>query len=91
MERVCVNSRETPSVGPKSFPTVCFVCNRVFPALLLVLYIARIPITEPTMLWVAPGWRPPPYPQALACALPAHAAHARARPRTPRTRAHARA
>ena len=43
------------------------------------------------MLWVAPGWHPPPYPQALACALPAHAAHARARPRTPRTRAHARA
>ena len=43
------------------------------------------------MLWVAPGWRPPPYPQALACALAAHAAHARARPRTPRTRAHARA
>ena len=35
-ESVCVNSRETPSVGPKSFPTVCFVCNRVFPALLLV-------------------------------------------------------
>ena len=34
MERVCVNSRETPSVGPRSFPTVCFVCNRVFPALL---------------------------------------------------------
>ena len=29
-----------------------------------------IPITEPTMLWVAPGWRPPPYPQALACVLP---------------------
>ena len=28
------------AVGPKSFPTVCFVCNRVFPALLLVLYIA---------------------------------------------------
>ena len=24
------------AVGPKSFPTVCFVCNRVFPALLLV-------------------------------------------------------
>ena len=34
------------------------------------------PITEPTMLWVAPGWRPPPYPQALAYALAAHAAHA---------------
>ena len=57
-----------------------------------------IPITEPTMLWVAPGWRPPPYPQALACALAAHAAHARARPRTrahaalrPRTCAHVRA
>ena len=30
------------------------------------------------MLRVAPGWRPPPYPQALACALAAHAAHARA-------------
>ena len=28
-----------------------------------------IPITEPTMLWVAPGWRPPPCPRALACAL----------------------
>ena len=47
-----------------------------------------IPITEPTMLWVAPGWRPPPYPQALACALAAHAAHG---PRTPRPRAPARA
>ena len=31
--------------------------------------LARIPITEPTMLRVAPGWRPPPYPRALACAL----------------------
>ena len=29
----------------------------------------RIPITEPTMLRVAPGWRPPPCPRALACAL----------------------
>ena len=28
-----------------------------------------IPITEPAMLRVAPGWRPPPYPRALACAL----------------------
>ena len=51
-----------------------------------------IPITEPTMLRVAPGWRPPPYPQALACALAAHAAHARARPaHAARTPAHARA
>ena len=41
-----------------------------------------IPITEPTMLRVAPGWRPPPYPRALACALASHAAHARARVRT---------
>ena len=42
----------------------------------------RIPITERTMLRVAPGCRPPQYPRALACALAAHAAHAS------RTRAH---
>ena len=30
---------------------------------------SRIPITEPTMLRVAPGRRPPPCPWALACAL----------------------
>ena len=46
----------------------------------------RIPITERTMLRVAPGCRPPQYPRAHACALAAHAAHAPRTPRTPRAR-----
>ena len=39
---------------------------------------------DATLVRVAPGWRPPPRPQALACALAAHAAHVRARLRTTR-------
>ena len=87
----CGCGSASPAVSTKDGCRVCghraggYGCTAASSAILKV----RIPITEPTMLWVAPGWRPPPYPQALACALPAHAAHARARPRTPRARARA--